>query len=88
MIAVVKTLLVSEVATKTWTSSHSLDCRQTLALKVARLRSAGCDIRGGVNEFLQRDVSVAALTVKVAVLVGRVFDVEGVVLGSDTPPSF
>jgi len=61
-------------------SSHSLDRRQTLALEVARLRPARRDIRSSVNELLQRHVAITALPIEVAIFIGRVFHIEGVVL--------
>lgn len=59
---------------------HSLDRRQSLALKVRRLGSTGRDFSCGIDKLLQGDVTVTALTVKVAILIGRVFNIERVVL--------
>jgi hypothetical protein len=59
-----------------------LDRGETLPVVVAGLGSARRDLAGGVDELLEREVAVASLAVKVAVLVGAVLDVEGVVLVS------
>jgi hypothetical protein len=59
-----------------------LDRGETLPVVVAGRGSARRDLAGGVDELLEREVAVASLAVKVAVLVGAVLDVEGVVLVS------
>jgi hypothetical protein len=59
-----------------------LDRGETPPVVVTGLGSARRDLAGGVDELLEREVAVASLAVKVAVLVGAVLDVEGVVLVS------
>lgn len=59
---------------------HSLDSRQTFTLKVTSLGFTRRNSLSGIDELLKRDVSVTLLTVKVTILIRRVFDIKRVVL--------
>lgn len=60
-------------------SNGVLESGQTLGVQVLGLQLARVDLPAAVDELLEGDVSVAGLAVEVAVLVGGVAHVEGVV---------
>src|SRR5260370_34931710 len=49
------------------------DGRQTLRIKVARLGHPGVDTARGINEFLNRNVSITPLSIKMATFGWRIF---------------
>jgi hypothetical protein len=53
------------------------DGRQALGIKIAWLGYPGVDTARGVNEFLNRNVSVSALAIKMAAFGRRIFHAGG-----------
>ena len=53
------------------------DGRQALRIKIAWLTNSGVDTARGVNEFLNRNVSISPLAIKMAAFGWRIFHAEG-----------